>query len=168
MNVWFIVSKMSISFLSSSLRSSAVRFDSCRRVIVPIRGRHVCCKALPVSRESASRRGFLVASVAVAGAAIASEAKGAEETTTTIEVGPQDAFFVMQCIRLMEIVDSYLEVVKVNNAEHILCDDAFFMYAISAYDVACDRVGDEEAKRLLKKKYEVFNVRCSNEDIMWA
>jgi hypothetical protein len=86
-----------------------------------------------------------------------------------IELTPKDAFYVTETLRLGEVLDDYLEVVRLNNAEHVLCQDEAFLHTLAAYDLMCRKIGVDEVRQVMFDKYEVFNVRCgSEEEIKWA
>ena len=45
-----------------------------------------------------------------------------------VELSPIDAFYVVEGLKLGEVIDNYLEMVRLNNAEHVLCNDAIFLH----------------------------------------
>ncbi len=93
----------------------------------------------------------------------------ATEEVRRIELSPKDAFYVVEGLKLGEVIDNYLEMVRLNNAEHVLCNDAIFLHALAAYDLVCRKIGADEVRTIFLEKYKVFNMRCgSDEEIMWA
>jgi len=101
--------------------------------------------------------------------AVALAAEEGEVEARRIELTPKEAFYITEALKLGEVLDTYLEVVRLNNAEHVLCKDEIFLHTLAAYDLVCRKIGVEEVRKVLAEKYSVFNLRCGgDEEIMWA
>ncbi len=86
-----------------------------------------------------------------------------------VELTPKDAFYVAQALKLAEVLDDYVEVMRLNHAEYLLCKDEIFLHTLMAYDIICKKIEAPEVKSVLEQKYQVFNMRClGEEEIMWA